>query len=104
LPQHWNHLPAFPDAAEGLERLRSRYLVCTLSNMPVGQQIKLLKNNRLNIDGHLDISQHQTFKPYRDAYYTPVRVLGIDYTNIMMVTGNRSFGDLENAKNIGMLP
>lgn len=102
LPKHWERLPAHPDAAEGIERLRSRYMVVTCSNGPLGLLAKLSKHNRISWDAIIPLELGQVFKPNPAAYLVMCNALDLPPSEVVMVTANRTFGDLEAASALGM--
>ncbi len=50
LPEYWETLPAHPDAAEGIARLRKKFTVVTCSNGPLHLLTKLSKHNSISWD------------------------------------------------------
>lgn len=104
LPSSWERLPAHPDAAEGIEMLRSKFTVVTCSNGPLGLLTKLSKFNKISWDAIIPLELSKAFKPKPDAYMTVCDVLGVTPEEVMMVTANEKFGDLEASKALGMRP
>lgn len=102
LPESWERLPAYPDAAEGLAMLRERYTVVTCSNGPLGMLAKLSKFNGLSWDMITPLELNQVYKPNGAAYLFVTDLLGIKPEEMMMVTANEKFGDLEAATELGM--
>jgi HAD superfamily hydrolase (TIGR01493 family) len=102
LPESWEHLPAYPDSAEGLACLRERYTVVTLSNGPVGLLAKLSKRNGLAWDLITPLEARQVYKPNTEAYLYLCDVLDVRPDEVMMVTANEKFGDIGSAAKIGM--
>src|SRR6266487_1789900 len=58
----WHHLPAWPDSAEGMSRLRSRYVLGTLSNGGIGQLVGLNRAAFLPFDCVLSTELVRTYK------------------------------------------
>lgn len=104
LPKHWETLPAHPDAAEGISRLRKNYIVVTMSNGPLGLLTKLSKHNGIQWDAIMPLEIKRFYKPRPEAYLTVCDVLDVPPENVMMVTANKGFGDLEAAAALGMKP
>src|SRR6266576_776133 len=50
LAHAWHHLPAWPDSVEGMSRLRSRYVLTTLSNSGMAHLVDLNRASRLPFD------------------------------------------------------
>lgn len=104
LPPHWETLPAHPDAREGIERLRKKFIVVTCSNGPLGLLAKLSKHNGISWDAIIPLELNRVYKTNPKAYLTVCEVLGCNPADVMMVTANKTFGDLEAAEALGMTP
>jgi len=104
LPASWERLPPHPGSVEGLERLRSKFLVVTCSNGPLGMMARLSKNAGLRWDVIIPLEMNRVYKPNPRAYLTVCEVLGVSPSDVMMVTANRDFGDLEASQALGMTP
>lgn len=104
LPDSWTKLPAHPDAAEGVARLREKFLVVTCSNGPLGLLAKLSKFNNIWWDAIIPLELNKVYKPDHRAYLTVCSVLGVPPADVTMVTANKEFGDLEAAMALGMRP
>lgn len=102
LPAHWEALPAHPDAAEGIARLRKSFMVVTCSNGPLGLQAKLSKHNGISWDAIIPLELNRVYKTDPRAYMTVCEVLGVEPAEVLMVTANRTFGDLEASRALGM--
>lgn len=82
--------------------LRERYTVVTCSNGPCGMLAKLCKFNDLRFDLITPLELRKVYKPNLQAYWTVFDVLGVEPSEVMMVTANEKFGDLEAAAELGM--
>jgi 2-haloacid dehalogenase len=102
LPESWGRLSAYSDVFVGLKRLRERFLVATLSNGPARLQARILNFNRLGVDAVVPLEHARVYKPDDRAYRFALDLLGVAPAEAMMVTANRTFGDLEAADRIGM--
>lgn len=102
LPSHWASLPAHPDAAEGIARLREKFFVVTCSNGPLGLLAKLSKHNGITWDAIIPLELNKVYKPNPKAYMTVCEVLDVEPNEVIMVTANEKFGDLEGSRRIGM--
>jgi FMN phosphatase YigB (HAD superfamily) len=102
LPDSWLSMPLFSDSAEGLKRLRTRFKVITLSNAPAIFQW------RLNVGDHFDeicaLDKHMVYKPKPRAYMAACVEQMVEPNELMMVTANKDFGDLEASAALGMTP
>lgn len=102
LPKEWQKLPIHPDAKEGLERLRTRFTVCTLSNGPLNILVPLSKYHQLSWDCIIPLEFAQVFKPNLEAYEFAYKTLGVTPWGCLMVSANKDFGDIEAARVVGM--
>lgn len=107
LPDGWEDLKAFPDAAEGIRRLTVKYRVVTLSNAPYGFTTRVLERNGVWPNGVTILEQRMRYKPHPECYLHACESWGVKPSDAMMVTANPTFGpypfgDLEIAGAIGM--
>ncbi len=102
LPESWRILKAFPDAAKGIEMLRRKYTVVTCSNGPIDLLVALSKHNDISWDMMIPIQMNKVYKPKSGAYITIGDLLKVNCNEIMMVTANKTFGDLEASAALGM--
>lgn len=104
LPESWKTLPAHPDSAEGIKLLRTKYMVVTCSNGPVSLLTALSKHNEISWDMIIPIELNKVFKPKPESYMTICQLMRVEPSEVMMVTANETFGDLEASKALGMTP
>lgn len=103
LPESWAELPAFPDAREGLDLLRQKgYTVVTLSNAPLDLQRRVLAHNGLAVDGIVPLEAARVYKTHPAAYLLGASTWRCEPSACAMVSGNRTFGDIETAAALGM--
>lgn len=100
LTRAWERLPAWPGAAEGLERLKRRYIVSTLSNGNRSQQEALIRFARLPIDRIQSAEDFRHYKPDPEVYQGAARALGVAPDRVMMVAAHK--GDLRAAQAAGL--
>lgn len=103
LPDAWADLPVFSDAVEGIQKLRKRFFVVTLSNAPAYLQMRMLDKAGISVDGITPLELFGVSKPVTDAY-AALEMWGVPFADCGMVTANKDFGDLEAAKHYGMRP
>lgn len=96
----WHRLPAWPDAATGLARLRRRYLVAALSNGGFALMTHLVKNANLPFDCILSAELARRYKPAPEAYLTAAKLLDIQPHQVLMVAAHA--WDLAGARNAGL--
>lgn len=101
-PVEWLQFPAWPDVAEGLERLRKHYMVVTCSNLPHGFTAYLCKHNGLVFDGHYAMEVYRTYKTAPAAYMGMCKQFLWHPSKTIMITSNEDFGDIEAAKRLHM--
>lgn len=104
LPESWETLPAHEDSREGIELLREKYLVVTCSNGPLGLLTKLSKHNKISWDAIIPLELNKVYKTNPKAYMTVCEVLNVIPSEVIMVTANEKFGDLEASAALGMTP
>lgn len=102
LPRTWETMPAFPDSAEGLRLLRERFFVSSLSNAPLGLAAKMCKNAGVHFDCLLPLELGRVYKPNPLAYLKLCDVLACMPSEVLIVTANKDFGDIEAARSLGM--
>jgi 2-haloacid dehalogenase len=65
LNRAWHRLDPWPDAAEGLQRLKARYILATLSNGNVALMVNMAKRAGLPWDVILGAEVAHAYKPQR---------------------------------------
>jgi HAD superfamily hydrolase (TIGR01493 family) len=99
----WNRLPAFEDAGEGLAALWCDGLIrATLSNAPIALQMGLNRHNQLDWDALIPLEAIRVYKPKPAAYEYARYLLHLEPWQILMVSANKDFGDIEAARAQGM--
>jgi 2-haloacid dehalogenase len=100
LNRAWHRLMPWPDAAPGLNRLRARYVVSTLSNGNISLLVDMAKNAGLPWDCVLSSELFGHYKPDREVYEGAARLLGLAPGEVMMVAAHPH--DLEAAARVGL--
>ncbi len=100
LTRAWERLPAWPDAAPGLTRLKRRFVVSTLSNGNRAQQESLIRYARLPFDRLLSAEDFHHYKPDPEVYVGAAHALGFAPREVMMVAAHK--GDLRAAQAAGL--
>jgi len=96
----WHRLDPWPDAAEGLARLKRQYVIVTLSNGNIALTVDLVRHGRLPFDAVLGAEVARQYKPHPQAYLTTVSLLGLEPAQVMMVAAHN--GDLRAASRAGL--
>lgn len=95
----WHRLIPWPDTVSGLNRLRSRYILSTLSNGNVSLLVNMAKNAGLPWDVVLSSELAGYYKTDLRVYQKAAELLSLAPEQIMMVAAHR--GDLRAAASIG---
>lgn len=96
----WHRLDPWPDSVAGLERLRTKYVVSTLSNGNVALLVDMAKHGGLHWDCVLSAELTGAFKPDPQCYRRAVEILGLEPHEVMMVAAHQ--GDLRAAIDVGL--
>jgi 2-haloacid dehalogenase len=96
----WHRLEPWPDVRTGLEALRRRRVVATLSNGHVALLVELARHGDLRFDCVLSAELAQAYKPAPEAYRTAARLLGVEAAELTLVAAHP--WDLEGARNAGL--
>ena len=96
----WHRLDPWPDAVEGLRRLRTRFILATLSNGNVALLVNMARRAGLPWDAVLGAEVARAYKPMPEAYRTTVAMLGLAPQQAMMVAAHND--DLGHAAACGM--
>lgn len=100
LNRAWHRLAPWPDSVGGLNRLKSRYVLSTLSNGNVSLLVNMAKNAGLPWDCVLSAEVFNHYKPDPEVYLGAAKLLGPAPAQLMMVAAH--LGDLEAARKLGL--
>jgi 2-haloacid dehalogenase len=100
LVRAWHRLDPWPDSAAGLARLRTRYVVSTLSNGNLSLQLDLARHGHLEWDCLLSADLLGHFKPDPECYISAARFLDVEPPQLMLVASHKS--DLQAAMACGL--
>lgn len=95
----WHRLAPWPDAVEGLTRLKKKYVIASLSNGNVALLVNMAKHGGLPWDAVLSSELAHHYKPDKEVYLTAADLLGLDPDQVMMVAAHQ--GDLRAAASVG---
>jgi 2-haloacid dehalogenase len=96
----WHRLDPWPDAVIGLQRLKSRYVVSTLSNGNIALLVNMAKRAHLPWDCVLSAEIMKHYKPDPEVYQGAADLLGIARRELLMVAAHPS--DLRGAQRAGL--
>ncbi len=101
LNQAWHRLQAWPDSAQGIARLKARYITTTLSNGNINLLVNMAKAAGLNWDCVLSAEVFQAYKPDPATYLGVARIFDVRPDQVMLVAAHQD--DLDAARQCGLL-
>lgn len=96
----WHRLNPWPDSVPGLTRLKSKFILATMSNGNVKLMIDMAKHGGLPWDMILGAEIAQSYKPDPETYLAGCRMLRLAPEECMMVAAHN--GDLVAARALGL--
>ncbi len=96
----WHRLPAWPDAVDGLKRLKTRFTICTLSNGNIGLLTEMAKRAGLPWDCILSAEVFKAYKPDPRTYLGVAGVFDLSPSEVMLAAAHHD--DLEAARTCGL--
>ncbi len=96
----WHRLEPWPDSVAGLARLRSKFVVSTLSNGNVSLLVDMAKYAGLTWDCVLSAEVTGAFKPAPECYLAAARLLDLEPRQVLMVAAHKN--DLKAAQAVGL--
>ena len=96
----WHRLAPWPDAVEGLNKLRQRFVLATLSNGNISLLVEMARFSALPWDSVLSAELFHHYKPDREVYLGAAGLLGCKPPELMMVAAHP--GDLQAAQACGL--
>ncbi len=100
LNQVWHRLKPWPDSRRGLKRLKSGFVISTLSNGNVALLTNMAKNAGLPWDCVISAELFHHYKPDLEAYRGAAELLGLKPREVMLVAAHKD--DLFAAKRAGL--
>ena len=96
----WHRLAPWPDAVAGLEKMRTRHILATLSNGNVSLLVEMAKNAGLPWDTVLSAELFRHYKPDREVYLGAADLLSCQPAEVVMVAAHPD--DLKAAAKCGL--
>lgn len=96
----WHRLNAWPDAAEGLVRMKRRHVLCTLSNGNLGLLTNMARHAGLPWDCLLSAEVFRAYKPDPRVYQGAADVFDVAPCEVMLVAAHHD--DLSAARACGL--
>jgi 2-haloacid dehalogenase len=84
----WHRLVPWPDVVTGLTRLKSRYIIGTLSNGNIGLMTRLARHSGLPWDVILGAEVAGAYKPQPQAYLGTAKALNLEPQQCMLVAAH----------------
>ncbi len=100
LVKAWHRLPGWPDSSEGLNKLKTKFIIATQSNGNIALMVNMAKYSNLNWDVILGAEVVGHYKPEPEAYLKACRALHLNPEECMMVAAHDD--DLKAASLQGM--
>ncbi len=96
----WHRLEPWGDSVPGLARLKTRFVLATLSNGNVRLLVDMAKNAGLPWDLIFSAELARAYKPDPKAYRTALDLLMLEPNEVMMVAAHQS--DLRASQELGL--
>jgi len=96
----WHRFKPWPDAINGLKRMRTKFIIATLSNGNMALLINMAKNAGLPWDCILSAELVKQYKMDPEAYLLAADLLNLKPDQILMVAAHKM--DLQGAQKVGM--
>ena len=100
LNRAWHRCAPWPDAVAGLARLKTKYVLSTLSNADVACLVEMAKGGGLPWDCILCAELFRHYKPDAEVYRGAIALLGLEPAEVMLVAAHNY--DLAAARSHGM--
>jgi 2-haloacid dehalogenase len=96
----WHELPPWPDSVEGLQRLRTHFVIAPLSNGHVALLVRMAKAAGIPWDAVFAADVFRHYKPDPETYLGAAALLGCQPSEVMLVACHAS--DLDAAAGCGL--
>jgi 2-haloacid dehalogenase len=100
LARAWEKLDPWPDAVEGLTRLKRRFAIAPVSNGHIAGMLHLARFGGLPWDAILGAEIARSYKPQPETYLKSIEAAGYEPGQSAMVAAHN--GDLRAARSLGM--
>ena len=96
----WHRLEPWPDSVEGLTRLKSRFMICTLSNGNIALLANMAKHGKLPWDCILSAEIFRKYKPDPSTYLGVASTFRVKPEEVMLAASHHD--DLNAARQCGL--
>jgi 2-haloacid dehalogenase len=100
LNKAWHRLDGWPDSSAGLARLKSKFIIGTMSNGNVALMVNMAKHAGLPWDVILGAETARSYKPVPNTYLSGADWLGLEPSEVLMCAAHNS--DLVAAGECGL--
>jgi len=100
LTRAWDRLDPWPDAADGLARLKRRFAIAPISNGHIAGMLQLARFGGLPWDAILGAEISRSYKPQPATYLASLEAAGFEPGQAALVAAHN--GDLRAARALGM--
>ena len=100
LNKAWHRLDGWPDSSVGLTRLKTQFIIGTMSNGNVALMVNMAKYAGLPWDVILGAETARSYKPVPNTYLAGADWLGLEPSEVLMCAAHNS--DLVAARNCGL--
>ena len=90
LNKAWHRLDGWSDSPAGLTRLKTKFIIGTMSNGNVALMVNMAKHAGLPWDVILGAEPAQAYKPTPQTYLTGVEWLGLEPAEVLMCAAHNS--------------
>ncbi|MDA0340269.1 MAG: haloacid dehalogenase type II [Proteobacteria bacterium] len=90
LNKAWHRLDGWPDSPAGLTRLKTKFIIGTMSNGNVALMVNMAKYAGLPWDVILGAEPAQSYKPTPQTYLTGVEWLGLEPPEVLMCAAHNN--------------
>jgi 2-haloacid dehalogenase len=97
----WHRLDPWPEAVEGLARLKERFPIVTLSNGNIALMLAMARHGGLPWDAIMGAEVTRAYKPAPEAYLATAHILAVAPSELCLVAAHHS--DLAAARRSGLL-
>jgi 2-haloacid dehalogenase len=99
LNRAWHRLDPWPDSVPGLQRMKKKYILATLSNGNVALMVNMARRAGLPWDTILGAEVTRHYKPQPECYLGTADFLGLEPAEVALVAAHNS--DLAAARRLG---
>lgn len=100
LNKAWHRLTPWDDTLAGMQRLRERFMLCSLSNGNIGLLANMAKHAKLPWDCILSAEIFRKYKPHPETYLGVARIFNVQPAEVLMVAAHQD--DLAGARSCGL--